>query len=48
MAQGRLLYANPLDLATVPASSLGTPVEILAEADQDRVLRAVDEMLSRA
>jgi len=43
-----LVYANPLDIVTVPASRLGAPIEILQEADQDRILRAVDEMLSRA
>lgn len=48
LVQGRLVYANPLDVATVPASRLGDPVETLAEADQDRIARAVDEMLSRA
>jgi len=43
-----LVYANPLDIVTVPASRLGAPIEILPEADQDRILQAVDEMLSRA
>lgn len=46
--QGRLVHANPLDVATVPARRLGDPIEILTEADQDRVMRAMDEMLSRA
>ena len=48
MVQGQLVYANPLDVATVPAGHLGDPVETLAEADQDRIVRAMDEMLSRA
>jgi toxin CcdB len=46
--QGSLVYANPLDLATVPANRLGDPVGTLAEADQDRIIRALDEMPSRA
>jgi toxin CcdB len=46
--QGQTLYADPLDIATVPMSRLGEVFEILSESDQDRIIRAVDEMVSRA
>jgi toxin CcdB len=46
--QGRLVYANPLDLATVPAKRLAEMLEILSEAAQDRIIRAIDEMITRA
>ena len=46
--QGQTVYANPLELATVPVARLGKLLEILQEADQDRVVQAIDEMISRA
>ena len=46
--QGQTVYANPLELATVPVTRLGKLLEILQETDQDRVIQALDEMISRA
>lgn len=48
MVQGQIVYANPLELATVPVTRLGRMLEILAEAVQDRLIQAIDEMISRA
>lgn len=45
---GRPVYADPFDLATVPVDRLGAPLGILPEADQRRIITAIDEMLSRA
>ncbi len=42
------VYADPLNLATVPAKRLTDMLEILPEAAQDRIIRAIDEMISRA
>jgi toxin CcdB len=46
--QGHRVYANPLDLATIPARALTTSFGVLAEPDQDRIIQALDEMVSRA
>ena len=46
--QGQTVYADPLDIATVPVSRLHDILEILADSDQDRIIRAVDELISRA
>ncbi|HEY4174639.1 MAG TPA: CcdB family protein [Rhodopila sp.] len=46
--QGVTVYADPLDIATAPVQRLGEVLQILPESDQDRIIRAVDEMLSRA
>lgn len=46
--RGQTVYANPLELATVPRARLGTMLEVLSEAAQDRVVQAIDEMISRA
>ena len=43
-----LVFADPLNLATIPRAKLGDVVEILPEPAQDRVIRAMDEMISRA
>lgn len=48
LVDGHDVFANPFDLATVPASRLGEAVAILSERDQDRIIRAVDELVSRA
>ncbi len=42
------VFADPFDIATIPATLLATPLAILAEADQDRIITAIDEMISRA
>lgn len=44
----RDVFADPFDLATVPASRLGEALCVLPEHDQDRIARALDEMFSRA
>ena len=46
--QGEAVYANPLDIATIPATRLGNALGVLDETDQDRVMRALDELTSRA
>ena len=48
VVQGMPVYADPLDIAVVPASRLVTILEFLSEPDQDRIIRAIDEMISRA
>ena len=45
---GERVFADPLNIATVRTSSLRELVQILPEADQDRIVRAIDEMISRA
>lgn len=46
--QGQALYANPFNVATLPSILLQTPVEVLTDVDQDKVIRALDELVSRA
>jgi len=46
--RGEDVYANPLDLATVPAARLKDILAILPDRDQDRIIQAIDEMVSRA
>lgn len=48
LMQGQIVYANPLDIATVPVSRLGDVLEILLDPDQNRIIRSIDEMVSRA
>lgn len=45
--EGENVFANPFDLATVPAMRLGTAVGVLAERSQDMIIRALDELVSR-
>jgi len=45
---GEDVFANPFDLATVPAARLGTALGVLPERDQDTIIRALDELISRA
>jgi toxin CcdB len=45
--QDRTVYADPLDLAAIPASRLGTPIMVLSERVQDRIIQSIDEMISR-
>lgn len=44
---GEDVFANPLDLATVPVVRLGTVLGILPEREQDAIIRALDELVSR-
>lgn len=46
--EGEEVFANPFDLATLPATRLGPAVGVLAERDQDTIIRALDELISRA
>ena len=48
IVQGQAVYANPLNLATIPVVTLKQALELLQERDQDRIIRAIDEMISRA
>jgi toxin CcdB len=48
VVQGHAVYANPLDIATVPAARLKYVLAILPDGDQDRIMQAIDEMASRA
>jgi toxin CcdB len=45
--QNQTVYANPLNIATVPLRRLTDMLEVLPESDQDRIVRAIDEMISR-
>jgi len=45
---GILVYANPLAMATISRALLREAVGMLSEPDQDRIVRAIDEMISRA
>ena len=47
MVHGVPGYADPFDLATIPVASLGASLGVLPEADQGRIITAIDEMLRR-
>ncbi|AQS85888.1 MAG: CcdB family protein [Acetobacter aceti] len=42
------VFANPLDLATVPATRLGAAFGILGKHDQGKIIRALGELVSKA
>jgi toxin CcdB len=42
------VYPDPLNIATIPSSRLSVPLAILPEADQARIITAIDELISRA
>lgn len=46
--EGEDVFANPFDLATVPASRLGDVLYVLPERDQDAIIRALDELVMRS
>ena len=48
VVQGQTVYANPLNIATIAVSRLKNVLEILRDSDQDRIIRAIDEMVTRA
>ncbi|WP_130731064.1 CcdB family protein [Komagataeibacter xylinus] len=48
LVDGEDVFANPFDLATVPAARLGAAVGVLTESDQEAIIRALDELVSRA
>lgn len=47
IVQGQTVYADPLNIATLPRRILGPELEVLGDAAQDRIIRAIDEMISR-
>ena len=42
------LFADVLNMATLPSARLRHSLLVLNESDQDRVVQAIDEMISRA
>ncbi len=46
--QGQPVYANPLNIVSIPVRRLTDVLEVLPEPEQDRIIRAIDEMISRA
>lgn len=46
--EGEDVFANPFDLATVPASRLGNVLYVLPERDQIAIIRALDELVMRS
>ena len=48
VVQGELVWANPMNMVTLRAHQLGRVLEILSEPAQDRIIRAIDELISRA
>ena len=41
------VYADPLNLVTIQRTRLGPPLTILPEADQGRIITAIDELIAR-
>ena len=48
MVQSQAVYADPLDIAALPAARLKNVLEMLSENDGQRIIRAIDEMISQA
>ncbi|GBQ89888.1 hypothetical protein AA23498_0734 [Acetobacter nitrogenifigens DSM 23921 = NBRC 105050] len=46
--EGKAVFANPFDLATVPANRLGPLLGFVIESERDALLHAIDELVSRA
>lgn len=46
--RGLSVFADPFGIAAIPLSRLGDMLTVLEEPDQDRIIRAIDEMISRA
>ena len=44
---GVQVYVDALDIATVPVTRLGPSLAILPEADQGRIITAIDELIAR-
>ncbi len=42
------VFADVLNMATLPNARLGDVLVLLGEAEQGRVIQAIDEMISRA
>ena len=48
MVQGQAVYVNPFDIATLPSRRLSESLGVLDEPEQDKVIGALDELVSRA
>lgn len=44
----QVVFADVLNMATLFKARLGDPLVSLVESDQDRIIQAIDEMISRA
>ncbi len=44
----QVVFADVLNMATLPSARLRRSLLVLEESDQDRVIQAIDEMISRA
>lgn len=42
----QVVFADVLNMATLPSARLGRSLMVLDERDQDRVIQAIDEMIS--
>jgi toxin CcdB len=45
---GQSVFANPMEMLTLRSKQLSEPLAVLPERDQDSIIRAIDEMISRA
>ena len=41
------VYVDALDIATVPVNRLGPALTVLPEADQGRIITAIDDLIAR-
>jgi len=48
LVRGESVFANPLDVVTISVKRLGRVLAMLSDPDQDRIIRSIDEMISRA
>lgn len=48
VVQGQEVFANATDIVTVPVSRLKDVLEVIGDADQEKLIRALDELVSRA
>ncbi|WP_239479450.1 hypothetical protein [Lichenicola cladoniae] len=48
VVRGHSVYACPFDTATIPAFRFTEALETLADIDQDKVIPALDEFVTRA
>ena len=48
MVLDQAVFADVLNIATLPSARLRRSLLVLDESDQDRVIQAIDEMISRA
>ncbi len=48
VVQNISVFADPMNITALHLRQLGVVLEILADPDQDRIIRAIDELISRA